>query len=448
METTLANSVSIPYGSLCDLLDFLAEPLRGAYESKVSENRRCASSFSALVYFDRSNKETKQTEIIASLLNPQGKHGQGTLFLRHLLTMVWSSTKANEWNEQDLQRTKVFPNHSIECGIKAIKSHRFIDLWVQVGSGHVLAIESKARGAADQLGQITDYLGYMKRFCSASGKYKLLYLSPDGCLPCAKSISPQAWKSACDADVAEVHDYASFVGRWLTICKQHCEADRVKFFIEDLLTFIDPNDRRIVAMPREIDPAIGELLLHTYPKDPISEARRDALLSIWEISDQISMEVVRVFQDNLYKRFTERQIEYEPNNHDGLLSTVEWSFIKGPKSEFIASGKPQVAYTEIQRCPKGPWHGTSKPHFVIGIMIGNLEDTEELKHWREHASSVLGAGTGDRKWVWQQIPLGFEDLHSKETAIRLLDPQSADDIIDRMQDVLKMFVESMRDLKQ
>jgi hypothetical protein len=109
-----------------------------------------------------------------------------------------------------------------------------------------------------------------------------------------------------------------------------------------------------------------------------------------------------------------------------------------------------VAYTEIQRCQELPpsWHGTSEPHFVIGIKIENLEDTEELKRWREHASSVLGAGTGDRKWTWQQIPLGFEDLHSKETAIRLLDPQSADDIIDRMQDVLKMFVESMQDLKQ
>jgi hypothetical protein len=449
METTLANSVSIRLDSLRDLLDCLAEPLRDARKSKVSENQHCASSFSARVYFDKNNKETKQTEIIASLLNPLGKHGQGILFLRHLLAMAWSSTEADGWNEQDLQHATVFPNHYIENGINAIKRHRFIDLWVQVGSSHILAIESKAKGAADQLGQITDYLGYMKRACSASGKYKLLYLSPDGCQPCAKSISPQGWKSACDADVAEVHDYASFVRDWLTICKDNCEADRVKFFIEDLLTFIDPNDRRTVAMPREIDPAISELLLHVHPKDPISEVRRETLLAIWEISDQISVEVITVFQNNLYKQFAERQIEYEPNNDDGLLK-AEWGSIKGPKSEFIVDGKPQVAYTEIQRCQELPpsWHGTSEPHFVIGIKIENLEDTEELKRWREHASSVLGAGTGDRKWTWQQIPLGFEDLHSKETAIRLLDPQSADDIIDRMQDVLKMFVESMQDLKQ
>jgi PD-(D/E)XK nuclease superfamily len=105
METALANSAGISIDSLCDLLDFLGEPLRVEHDRKISENRRCAESFSALAYFD--NNETKQTEIIASLLNPKGQHGQGTLFLRHFLTKVWPSTKASEWSEQSLQRTKL-----------------------------------------------------------------------------------------------------------------------------------------------------------------------------------------------------------------------------------------------------------------------------------------------------------------------------------------------------
>jgi hypothetical protein len=447
METALANSAGISIDSLCDLLDFLGEPLRAEHDRKISENRRCAESFSALAYFD--NNETKQTEIIASLLNPKGQHGQGTLFLRHFLTKVWPSTKASEWSEQSLQRAKVYPNHSIDCGDGADKRHRFIDLWIQVGKDICLAIESKAKGAADQPGQINAYLSYMKGRCSSSGKYKLLYLSPDGDEPCSDSISRPEWNRACHDGLAEVQAHASFGRHWLTTCKEECEAGRVRFFIEDLIAFVDPNDRRTIAMTAEMDPTVRELLLDLHSADPLLEARRDTLLAIWELSDQINMEIVRVLQRNLCERLTEKQIRYTFGDNDGLLSKTEWGgFIKGPTLEFTVGSDRLLAYAEIQRCPPG-CHGTSHPHFILGIHIDGLEgNVRELKPWRELASSRLGPGTRDINWVWLEIPSGFEDLRSKDTATKLLDPQSADDIINRMQDVLKTFVATARGLEQ
>jgi hypothetical protein len=101
----------VPGASPYELLDFLARPMKEAREKQLAINRREAPSFSALAYFD--NPEPKQTEIIASLLHPKGKHCQGTRFLRHLLTSVWPSTMPHEWPPDVLERAKVRPNHFI-----------------------------------------------------------------------------------------------------------------------------------------------------------------------------------------------------------------------------------------------------------------------------------------------------------------------------------------------
>jgi hypothetical protein len=441
-------SEGIPVVSVYELLDSLAEPLRVARERKDCASRRSAQSFSALAYFD--NNETKQTQIIASLLNPNERHAQGTLFLRQLLAKVWPSTKPSDWPEDDLQRAKVYSNHFISSGFGSDKKKRFIDLWIRVGEDLCLAIESKAKDADDQPDQIGAYLNYMKSCCSSLHRYKLLYLPLDGAAPCDKSISSAEWDRACHDGIAELQPYVPFVRRWLETCKEECEASRIKFFIEDLLTFADPNDRRTSIMPQEMDSEVRELLLGTHPVDPRSKTRRDTLLSIWEIADQIYMEVLRVFQNNFCERLTVERIEYKLGDEDGILSNrTEWSgFIKGTKSDVIARGKQMVVYTEIQRCKAGS-HGTSRPHLIIGIHIEGLEEkVKELKPWRELAASKLGPGTRDANWVWQEIPPGFEDLHSKDTAMKLLDPQWADEIVNRMQDVLKTFADAVRETEQ
>ncbi len=203
-------------------------------------------------------------------------------------------------------------------------------------------------------------------------------------------------------------------------------------------------------MTAEMDPTVRELLLNVHTANPLSEARRNTLLALWEISDQIDKEVVEKFESNLCARFKEEQIECKAGDDNGLKKEA-WGLIKGPRSEFIADGQRVVAYAGIQRCP--PAHGTPWPHLIIGINFEGMDDGEhetELRPWRERVQrSRLGPGTRDSKWVWQEIAEGFGDLRrSKDTAIRLLNSQSADDILNRMHYVLGTFVETVRGMEQ
>lgn len=436
----MANWTGMSIDPLWDLLDFLAEPLRKAHDEKVCENKRTAKSFSALAYFQ--NDETKQTEIIASLLSPSGRHDQGSLFLRHLLTNVWPSIHANAWSDKDLQRARVYPNHCIPFDTETGERARFIDLWIQVGD-FCLAMESKAKGAADQPGQIAAYLQYMERTRSAFRNYKLLYLSHDGEKPCKDSILPDEWDKACHDGVVEVQPYTSFVRRWLTTCKEECGAERIKFFIDDLIAFVDTEDRRTISMTPEMNSTVRSLLC-SQPADSPLKARRNALLSIWELSDGIFDELLNTFQSNLCARLSQMQLKYKIADWDGKEDHAwgmnqEWGRIQ-------ISGEHRSTYAAIQRCPPNS-HRNQWPHLIIGISIEGL-DKGELRRWRDRARlSSLGAGTGDPYWVWQEIPEGFEDLRSKDTAIRLLDPKSADDIIVRVRDVLETLVEIARSME-
>lgn len=423
-----------------ELLDFLARPMEDAREKQLCTNRCEAPSFSALAYFD--NPEPKQTEIIASLLQPKGKHCQGTLFLRHLLACVWPSTMPHEWPQDVLERAKVRPNHFIPGDYGKGKRKRFADLWIQVGKDRCLVIESKAKDAEDQPGQLDAYLDYMTRCFPASRNCKLLYLSPNGEDPEPISISAEDWKEARVGGIADAQPYAVFVREWLDACRKECEAERVKFFIDDLIAFTDPNARRLIDMTATLDPSIRGLLFDSQQED-----RRETLLSIWELSEQIYEEVLKFFQRNLCERLAERNIKYTFGDVDGLLSKQAWGgFIKGPQAEFISSsGEQLVAYAGIQRCPSD-FHNRPRPHLIIGVNIEDLDDTKhqaELRPWRELAQrSGFPVGTDDKNWVWQKVPDGFDDLRSKDTAIRLLDPNSATDIAEQMQDALMAFVEA------
>jgi hypothetical protein len=448
METQMAErSERIPVASFYELLRFLAEPMR-AEQEKIVAQRSCAPSFSALAYFD--NPEPKQTEIIASLLRPNGKHGQGTLFLRHFLKKIWPSVDV--WSKSELQSAVIYTNHFIPRDIGADKRQRFIDLWIRVGNHCCLAVESKAQGAVDQQGQIRAYLDYVTKYMNGcgfpSGHYKVLYLSDKGESPSDGSITPTEWNCACSSGMAEAQRYTYFVREWLTECKKECKASRISFFIEDLTAFIDSDDRRTYAMAPDLDPTIHRLLFEEHPDDPAWEAKRNTLLRVWEMSDQIHREILGNFQREYCERLTQRAITYKFDDNDGLLGDRLWSgLIKGPQSEVIIGTESAIAYAAIQRCPPCKDHGTLRPHLIIGINIAGMGDGNhqaDLKPLRQRVRMCgLEEGTGDKNWVWQKIPEGSQDLDSKDAAIKMLTTQFADEVVLELIDNWERFLECM-----
>jgi hypothetical protein len=412
--------------SLDDLLDLLKDPFERSRNERTLRNRLKAPLFSALGYFN--NNETKQTEIIRSLLDPKERHGQGTLFLRYFLTKAWPSIAPEAWPEDELQCVTVLREHYIDREVHTGKASRPIDLWIHIDNYRVLAIESKAKGAPDQERQVEAYLNYMKkRFRTLP--YKLLYLSPDGSQPSCVSITTEDWNQARDLHAAEAYCYAVFIRDWLERCKTECESDRVRFFIEDLIAFVDSSDERLTMPLDEICPEILALL--RYPSADM-EARRDTLLSIWELSDHILDEIMRTFQAKLCSRLLENGMLIDS---DGDLADI-WGWVVARNAP-VGNGVPYVA---VEHSYKG-----ERSHLTVGIKITGMEpeqDGRRFKQWQEAAlSSSLGKGTGDPKWIWQEIPQGFENMRSRDAALKLLDPKTADEVAIRMKDRLIAFEE-------
>ena len=179
------------------------------------------------------------SRIIADLLNPQGKHGQGTSFLKLLLGGLKS-----------LIASEHLDHASVEIE-KTIRDERRIDIYVRIGKC-CLAIENKPY-TGDQRDQIKDYLGWLK-----DQKFKnfvLIYLSPQGEPPSPESVKLPYLKTELDADHSfkimpyhEGHgdawedrfddyrlDYT--LTEWLADCRKNCDVDRLRWFLSEAETF-------------------------------------------------------------------------------------------------------------------------------------------------------------------------------------------------------------------
>jgi hypothetical protein len=254
---------------------------------------------------------------------------------------AWPLTNTDDWPEDDLQRVSIYPEHYTDSDHESGKRPRRIDLWIQVDRSHILAVESKAKDAPDQPGQVEDYLKYMESY---SVPCKLLYLSCDRDKPSPDSISGDRWNNAVQRGVAEAHCYAAFIRDWLERCKTECESDRVRFFIDDLIAFVDSSDERLTMPLDEICPEIL-VLLHASSDDKLLESRRETLLSILEHPDCIFDEIVGIFQANLRLRLL--QIGMELTDDVSGLTKEGWGVIEAR----IAPSGNGASYVAVQRCP-------------------------------------------------------------------------------------------------
>jgi hypothetical protein len=381
-------------------------------------------AFSALVGFN--NNETKQTELIASLLRPNGMHGQGILFLRHFLTKAWPLFEQK--SKVDFHKMKVHTEIRVPSSAEMGKPRR-LDLVIDVDRDRQLVVESKARDAADQWKQVTDYVHYI----SNSPNSRLIYLSWDGNPPEERSIEPAKWREELTKGRVEAYCYSSFIGEWLEECKEECQSARVKFFIEDLQAFTGYKLERLV-MPPEIEP------LRPLLREPLDDQQellaRDTLLTVALLGDHIVADIFANFQLRLRVALEQRgficteELEGLVNEKWGLLNA------RLPPTVDEDAKSPLVT---IQHCERGE-HNQPSPHFVLGIRRKDLnQERAELRRWQGIAAQLLGKGNPDGQWIWQEILEGLDNLHSKDALVKLLDFETVEDVAKRMRELLVQY---------
>ena len=170
-------------------LQFFAELSPRLDTAKALErelDRQLARRFNVFDYL--STAEVGLSSIIADLLNPEARHGQGTLFLRTLLDELTEIRHRPDLDTNFTKRISVVTE-------RVITNKRRLDISVEIpGSDgtYCLAIENKPY-ADDQPNQVKDYLAFLQR--EYADRFLLIYLSPTGQGPSRWSLPCENWTS-------------------------------------------------------------------------------------------------------------------------------------------------------------------------------------------------------------------------------------------------------------
>ena len=233
-------------------LQFFAElspRLDTAKALELELDRHLARRFNVFDYL--STIEVGLSRIIADLLNPEARHGQGTLFLRTLLDELTEIRHRPDLDTNFTKRISVVTE-------RVITNKRRLDISVEIpGSDgtYCLAIENKPY-ADDQPNQVKDYLAFLQR--EYADRFLLIYLSPTGqgpsrwSLPCEKldqwegRLAIMAYwgeTNGIDSEKPTAEDrFAGFrvglsLAAWFSACRRRCEPDRLRWFLSEAEVF-------------------------------------------------------------------------------------------------------------------------------------------------------------------------------------------------------------------
>ena len=204
-----------------------------AQRAQAELDRRAATRFSLFDFFHE--RETDLSRVFGGLLDPGGTHGQGDRFLRLFLNEVRKALE-NEMRERflagNLRDSRVYLEHHTDTG-------RSIDIVVTVRGDTWVGIENKP-WAGEQPNQVSDYLKYLRTRAGPETDPDawLVYLSGDGRRP---ETLPDAAKDRmrCPTLPYRGAEHASpSLENWVEKCRIECEAERVRWFLTDLLEYI------------------------------------------------------------------------------------------------------------------------------------------------------------------------------------------------------------------
>lgn len=192
-------------------------------------DRRSASSFSVFRFIDTD--ENMLSDILKFLLDPRESHAQQTLFLNRFMTRL---------GRPDLPRLEE-ATVTREAGTFSISNYRRrIDLLIR-SQKFVVAIENKI-DAKEGGKQLHDYYDHLSRTCGTD--YCLIFLTPNARRPL--SLPAKLVTELQSQNKLYLHSYCTDIHDWLTDCRENCQADGIRYFIDNLIGFIRTH-LRIVA---------------------------------------------------------------------------------------------------------------------------------------------------------------------------------------------------------
>lgn len=228
---------------------FLAgvKPIVEGNERRRKEKEKKGDFFNIFSILRAETDEVKtHSAFLAELLNPNGSHGQGDLFLKNFLKMIVS--------DEDLitENAEVYIEYSIGSISEDYKSGGRLDILIRLPkSNYIILIENKI-DAGDQPYQLLRYNKYAKE---TKCKYKLLYLTKDGHNPSETSTGKIE-----DEPFWECISYSKDIKNWLKNCLENiANASPVVEPIRQYIGLIDKITNQ--TMETEMSKELTELML-------------------------------------------------------------------------------------------------------------------------------------------------------------------------------------------
>ncbi len=208
-----------------------------AKRAQAKLDRRAATQFSVFKYF--KVQETDLSRIFGCLLDPTGKHGQGDRFLRLFLEEIRRSlgdTLRRGFPSSGFHKFKVHLEYPTDKG-------RQIDIVLEMpDDNHWIGIENKPRPSqhGELKDQVKDYWEDLREKVEQGGRGTawILFLSGDGSDPTTGPDEEEGKRHCRTVSYRKTGRAAPSVENWIYRCWIECEAERVRWFLKDLLEYI------------------------------------------------------------------------------------------------------------------------------------------------------------------------------------------------------------------
>ena len=161
--------------------------------------------------------ELDHSAFLANLLNPEGTHSQGVVFLRYFLNQL------DSFDCENLEDFKVTREAYVGAGR--------IDILLEKDDACIIIenkIDGERKDAEDQAGQLNKYYKYAKKSFTAN-QIKLIYLTPNGRRPSEDSLRGEYGQKPLDVGRVICMSYESHIVKWLEECiKKVAEIDPIR----------------------------------------------------------------------------------------------------------------------------------------------------------------------------------------------------------------------------
>lgn len=335
--------------------------------------------------------ENDLSRLLADLLSPYGNHGQGPLFLqafidRFELKGAWLETSTVRVSTE----AQTFNGRRIDIKLSFGKSDALL-LRGEIG------IENKPT-AMDQKNQVADYIEDIKR--RNGENHFLIYLSGSGNGPTENSTA------GLDFPSLRVVSYVD-LSAWLKDCALQTQSIRVKFFIEEFISYINKKFGGVQDMgEQEI------IVTEVFQSAESLDAAWAVFASIPDVKNRLLEKMSKEFQVLAKVRYPTWIIDVD-------LKSAQYSKYKGISVHFAVGDSYRVRFAFEQ-------NGCNQ------LLFGVCKSTESATARTELHDLIQGiAGSGEQSlyWPWYKSyePLNWEmdgvawlQIQSGEMAQRML----------------------------